>query len=207
MLVALGVDGLGEVALAVEQPDADERQAHVARGLAVVAGEDAQAARVDRKALVEAELGAEVGDQVGGAQPLRAVAAQRLVVIGVVGRQHAVEVAQEHRVVGRIHQHLLVHASQERLGVVSHRIPQAGVQAREQRARRPVPAVPKVRGQLFEPRQACRDLRIDFELIDGARLHREQVCCGGATDGARPDYATLEARSYQTAAGVLGSAG
>ena len=63
-LLPIAVDALVEIALAIKQPHGDERQAQVARGLAVVAGEDAQAARVDRKALMQAELGAEVGDQV-----------------------------------------------------------------------------------------------------------------------------------------------
>ena len=45
LLVAVGVDRLAEVALAIEQADADERQGHVAGGLHVVAGEDAEAAR------------------------------------------------------------------------------------------------------------------------------------------------------------------
>jgi hypothetical protein len=70
-LVALAVDGLVEIALAVEQADGDEGQAHVGGALAVVAGKDAEAAGVDRQALVEAELGAEIGDQVGGLQGRR----------------------------------------------------------------------------------------------------------------------------------------
>ena len=63
LLVAVGVDRLAEVALAVEEPDADERQGHVAGRLHVVAGEDAEAARVDAERFVEAVLGAEVGDR------------------------------------------------------------------------------------------------------------------------------------------------
>ena len=43
VLVALAVDRLLEVALAIEQPHGDEGQRHVARRLAVVAREDAQA--------------------------------------------------------------------------------------------------------------------------------------------------------------------
>ena len=50
-LLAVAVDPLVEVALPVEQPDRDERQLEVARRLAVVAGEHAEAARVDRAAL------------------------------------------------------------------------------------------------------------------------------------------------------------
>ena len=63
LLPAVGVEVLAEVALAVEQADADQRQAEVAGALQVVAGEDAEAAGVDRQAFVEAELGGEVGDR------------------------------------------------------------------------------------------------------------------------------------------------
>ena len=63
-LLAVAVDALIEIALPVQQSDRDERQPEVARGLAVVAGEHAEAARVDREALVQAEFGAEVRDQV-----------------------------------------------------------------------------------------------------------------------------------------------
>ena len=63
LLVAVGIDRLSEVAVAVEKADADERDGHVAGGLEVVAGEHAQAARVDAERLVQAVLGAEVGDR------------------------------------------------------------------------------------------------------------------------------------------------
>ena len=62
LLVAVGVDRLVEVAVAIEQPDADERQGHVGRRLRVVAGEHAEAAGVDPERLVDPVLGAEVGD-------------------------------------------------------------------------------------------------------------------------------------------------
>ena len=62
-LAALSAQPLGEVAAAIEEAHADERQPQLGRGLQVVAGEDAQAARVDRQADVDAELHAEVRDQ------------------------------------------------------------------------------------------------------------------------------------------------
>ncbi len=65
LLVAVRVDGLAEVAVAVEQADADEREGHVRGRLAVVAGEDAEAARVEAERLVQAVLGAEVGHRPG----------------------------------------------------------------------------------------------------------------------------------------------
>src|SRR5262249_60930846 len=61
-LAAVGLDGLAEVALLVEEPDADDGHAEVARGLQLVAGDVAEAAGVDREGLREAELHAEVGD-------------------------------------------------------------------------------------------------------------------------------------------------
>jgi hypothetical protein len=175
VLDALVVDGLVEIALAEQQADGDEGHAQVAGRLAVVAGEDAQPAGIDRQALVEAELEAEVGDQVVVAQVLGAVRARRLVVIGVVGRQHARVVAEEHRVVGGIQQALLVDALEEGLRAVADRAPQARVQAREERARRPVPAVPQVVGEFLQPRQARRQLGIDFELEGGAGHVRNQA--------------------------------
>ena len=63
LLVPVGVDRLAEVALAVQEPDPDQRQRHVAGRLHVIAGQHAQAARVDAQRLVEAVLGAEVGDR------------------------------------------------------------------------------------------------------------------------------------------------
>ena len=64
-LVVLGltaglVDPLAEVAAGVEEADADERDAELRGGLEMVAREDAEAAGVDRQALMDAELHAEV---------------------------------------------------------------------------------------------------------------------------------------------------
>ena len=65
LLPAVGVERLAEVALGVQQADADQRDAQVAGALEVVAGQHAQAARVDRQALVQAELGREVRHRPG----------------------------------------------------------------------------------------------------------------------------------------------
>ena len=61
-LPALGVEDLPEVPLAVEEADAGQRHAEVARRLQVVSGEHAEAAGVDRQDLRQPELGREVGD-------------------------------------------------------------------------------------------------------------------------------------------------
>ena len=56
LLPAVDVEPLPEVALAVEQADADQRDAEIGRALDVVAGEHAQAAGIDRQRFVQAEL-------------------------------------------------------------------------------------------------------------------------------------------------------
>ena len=66
LLPALRRHALVEVALRIHEADADERHAEVARFLADVAGEHAEAAGVDRQRLVQRELGGEVGDRAGG---------------------------------------------------------------------------------------------------------------------------------------------
>ena len=70
LLPALDVERLAEVAVLVEEPDADERDAEVGRRLQVVAGEHAEAAGVLRQRLGDAELGREVGDRgAAGSRP------------------------------------------------------------------------------------------------------------------------------------------
>jgi hypothetical protein len=99
-LPPVGVQALPEVPALVQEPDPDQGQAEVRRRLEVVAGEHAQAARVDRQALSQPELGGKVGDpEVGvaaaefGAVRLRPPAAAVHVApeVGV----HGVQLAQK----------------------------------------------------------------------------------------------------------------
>ena len=88
LLPAVGVEALAEVALGVEQPDADERHAEVGRRLEVVAGQHAEAAGVLRQGLGDAELGGEVGDRAqrrAGAEPNHAGALERRLEAAVHG--------------------------------------------------------------------------------------------------------------------------
>lgn len=57
LLPALAGEALAEVAVPVEQADADERDAQVAGGLEVVTGQDAEAAAVLRQGCGDAEFG------------------------------------------------------------------------------------------------------------------------------------------------------
>ena len=63
LLPAVAGQRLPEVAVPVEQPDADDRHAEVAGGLEVVAGQDAEAAGVLRQHGGDAELRGEVADR------------------------------------------------------------------------------------------------------------------------------------------------
>ena len=96
LLVAVGIDRLAEVALAIEQPDADRRQGHVAGRLHVVAGQHAETTRVDPERFVEAVLGAEVGDRAG--QPVGVAALEP--VAGAVGHVR-IELGQDVVVLGQ----------------------------------------------------------------------------------------------------------
>ena len=62
-LPAVGGQRLGEVTMPVEQADRDQRHAQVARRLQVIAGQDAQAARILRQRGGDAVLGREVRDR------------------------------------------------------------------------------------------------------------------------------------------------
>ena len=65
LLPPIRVQGLPEIPLVVQQADAHQGDAQVARTLEVVARQDAQPAGIDGQALVEPELGGEVGDGAG----------------------------------------------------------------------------------------------------------------------------------------------
>ncbi len=122
-LASLGIDRLDEVALAIERAHRDERQLEVARRLAMVAGEDAEAARIERQALVHAELGAEVGHQLVRLEAARILAERRIGLVGVEGGEHALQAVEERGIGGGVDEALLVDALQHRLRVVADRVP------------------------------------------------------------------------------------
>ena len=146
------VEPLAEVALAVEQPDADERDAEVGGGLEMVAGEHAEAARVDRQALVEPELRREVGDQevLVATVPLPPRLALELV-RGACAR--LLERDPEARVVGGAGERVVGQLGEEGPRVALDALPRLGIEPLEQRARGRVPAEGEV------PRPAPRARR------------------------------------------------
>ena len=138
---------LVEIALRVHEADADERHAEVAGFLAVVAGEHAKAAGVNRQRLVKGELGGEVGDGVRCGRdvirPPRAAGGRR--------RSHGVQcfhgsivVAEKGGVGGRALQRVSQQPPQHQHRVVRRLPPQRVIQLAEDLTRRRVPGPPQM---------------------------------------------------------------
>ena len=173
LLVAVGIDRLAEVALAIEQPDADRGQGHVAGRLHVVAGEDPEPARVDPERLVEAVFGAEVGDRalerlaVAALEPVAGAVGHVVVEVG----QDVVVFGQEARVIEQARPIGRAADDGDRVPVAR---PRRAVDGAEQRAGSRVPGPVEVVGEAsktFEPgreREARSRLRGDADGVHEA---------------------------------------
>ena len=173
LLDAFAVDLLFEITVAVEQTDGAEVQVEVARALAMVAGEDAQATGVVWHALVETELRGEIGDQVvpfilfpGGLGAQTAVGIRSGHVRLELGVQ-AAEFAQETFVAGDFFQAGLPGELQDAQRVVVGALPKIVVQRVEQPSRGRFPTPPQVINNLPQRLQGRRQLGDDVEGLDG----------------------------------------
>ena len=124
LLPAAVVDALAEVAVAVHEPDGDERQGPVGCLLEDVAGQRAQPAGVDRQRGVHAVLGAEegerplLGERAGGGRP------------GQVGEQRQLELlgpCDERGIAGRPQQRLGRRLLQQPDRIAAARAPAIGI--------------------------------------------------------------------------------
>ena len=158
-LLAVAVDALIEIALPVEQPHGDERQPQIARRLAVIARENAEAARVDREALLQAVLGAEIRDQVRRLEILGLGPAGARIEISVELRDDVAVCDQKCRVLGGTLEDPLVDAFQEQLRVALATPPEQGVELPKQLARGRIPAEQEVLREIGEPTQGLRQRR------------------------------------------------
>ena len=141
---------LPEEALPVEDPDPDERHAEVARGLQVVAGQDAEAARVDREHLGEAELGAEVRDAVApGGEGGDPRARGRSGVLGREGGRGLLDACDVVRIRGERREPRRVHHPQEQNGI-SRAMPLLRIELAKESARMRPPRPPHVAGEVGE---------------------------------------------------------
>ena len=173
LLPALTGQRLLEVAVPVEQPDAGDRDAEVAGGLEVVAGEDAEAAGVLREDGGDAELRGEVGH---GAGPLGRLAPLEPAVAGQVALEVGAGLAEpleEGGVAGQLLEPGPADRSQQGDGVAPRRLPEHRVDGREDVLRLRVPGPPEVAGQVPQGGQGRREDGTDRESSN--RTHERTV--------------------------------
>ena len=169
LLPALTRERLLEVALLVEQADADDRDAEVGGRLEVVAGEDAEAAGVLRQHRADAVLRGEVRD--------RARAVTRRGLVPTVAGQVAVEVGlrrlehvEERRVGGELLEPAGIDRAEQVDRVVPGRLPELGVDGRED----------VLRGRVPGPAEVAR------EGAEGGQRRRQDGTDGESSDGSHP---------------------
>ena len=167
LLEAVRVHGLAEIAGAVEEADADQGHPEVARRLAVVAGEDAEAARVDAERLVDAELHREVGDRAAQCASVLVEPAPAGAV-RVEGVDHALVGAAELRVGEQPHPVLGLDVDEE-LDRVVVPAPVLGIDPGEEPGGLRRPAPPEVVGELAQALQARGEL--DVGGVKGTNVH------------------------------------
>ena len=172
LLPALARERLLEVAVHVQQADAHQRDAQVAGGLEVVAGQDAEAAGVLRQHGGDAELRGEVGDGAGGV-------GARLALVPAVGAEVAVEVGlggvqplHEGVVVGQLAPAVARHGTQQAHRVVLDGVPDLGVDCREDVLGRRVPGPPQIARQVRQRHQRVGQDGADGESTDRTHLRK-----------------------------------
>ena len=168
LLPALTGELLPEVAVLVEQADADQRYAEVAGRLEVVAGEDAETTGVLRQHRGDAVLRGEVGDR------LRRLGTGLLLEPAVAGevllevRVGQLEAAQEALVRGQLLEPGGGHRTQGLDRVTTARDPDLRVDGGEDVLRLGMPRPAQVRGQVAQQTQGLRQDRADGESSDGS---------------------------------------
>ena len=176
LLVPIGVDGLPEVAMAVEQSDGHERQGHVRGGLAVVACQHAQAAGVDAQRFVQPELGAEVGDravQRPAMVPVEPVALAVRTVCVVGGEQGPV---LDHEV-GVVQQGRPVPTRLEDRDRTPESAPGSPVDTTEQGSRLGMPRPVQVVRDAFQALELCREAKgPDGQRRDAGGVRHDRAC-------------------------------
>ncbi len=173
LLPALAIQALAEVALAVEQADSDQRNIEVGRALDVIAGEHAQAARVNRQRFVQPELGREVRHrprpQNAGMRGAPGAIGAQILLLAAIG---VIDAAVQHQLAGAALELRQRNFGQQRDGIVIQ-LPQTHrIEVAKQAGGIVVPAPPQVAGERPEPLLHGRD-----EAIQRARFayHRRHL--------------------------------
>ncbi|OUD92408.1 hypothetical protein CMMCAS04_09015 [Clavibacter michiganensis subsp. michiganensis] len=179
LLPAVGGDPLAEVAGAVEEADAHERDAEVGGALQVVAREDPEAARVLRQRGRDPELGREVADRLGHVA-LQLLVPARLADVRAEVRPLLLGPCDEALVGRELPEPLLVDRAEQRHRIVARPLPQLGAHVREHAAGGLVPGPSEVPGELVQRGQLLREDGTDGESADG--LHgtpSDRTAAGG----------------------------
>ena len=176
LLPAVHVQVLTEVAFAVHQADAHQRQTQVAGRLQVVPGQEAQAAGVDRDAIVDAKLRREIGDAaLARGRAVGFLIPGRTVQVGLEGFFHPIHVGQETVVVLQLFHARLVHRPEQFHRAVLHGIEQVRVDTPEQGYGIMVPTPPQVVSQALQGLKTLRQIGKHRESTDGTRSHESYL--------------------------------
>ncbi len=151
VLDAVLVDLLFEIAVPIEQSDRDEIQIEIAGRLAMIAGQNAEAAGIIRNRFVETELGREIGDR------LLDRAARAGLSVGVFPREimaegfvHFLELAQETLVLRDFDEAGLARKLKHPDGIVIGPIPKLGIEMTEKAAGGGFPGPPQIEDHLAQ---------------------------------------------------------
>ena len=148
---------MAEISFAVQQADADERQAEFAGAFQMVAGQDAQAAGIHWDAFVDTELGGEIRDadgrttgSISGRSAIRLAKPGLAFQIAIQLRRHAVQVGEETLVLGQFDESLLRRGPEQSHRAIVERFEQVGIDAPEKCNCVGVPTPPQIVGQFME---------------------------------------------------------
>ncbi len=117
-LAAIAIQHLPEIALLIEQPDADYRHAQVAGAFEVIAGQHPQAARVDGQRLAQPEFHAEICDGLQRCIRVRVLEPAGALLVLVALDEPILELFLQVFVFGGLLQALLVGVEQDHVGVL-----------------------------------------------------------------------------------------
>ena len=163
LLVTLGGQHLGEVAITVQQADGDQVDIHVRGLLQVVTGQDTQAAGVDFQGSVKSVLHAEIGDGGIGAFGLRGHVSIELVHDGV-------QLGKESLVLCQFVESLQANGIEDDLRVVAGLVPDLGVDGLEQGLGAVVPAPPEVFGKGLKTGELRRKVACHHDTRPGGSI-------------------------------------
>ena len=145
LLPAIAIQALAEIALAIKQADANQRDVQIGRALDVVAREHAQAARINRERLVQAELGREIchrtRPQSAGVSCAPGTIGSQIFLLAAIG---VINAAVQHQFSGAAFQLRERNLRQQRDGIVVQFAETHRIQIAEQAGGIVVPAPPQV---------------------------------------------------------------